>query len=248
MKPFAPAFIGATTVAALLSLPLVGHAGPITLTIDSTQSSLTLSGVAFGLPYTAQASGALVDSLSGTLVGTLSGGVITFSGGSTIAAAANPAGPFSTGPNPVGSEAGNFGVSANGFVTGYGVAAVTGTYQGLVFDLTAGTVQDGVAPSGQTFTATAGTLDYGIVLNGTISQYGDSGLTGTSGANTASSMASFNGSVLTLPVEFNTVGSNREEEYIGTIVADVVAVPEPSTLALAAAGLLGFAFWRLRRC
>lgn len=245
MKISLPALLSAATVAALVSLAPASRAGTMTLTVDSSESSLTLSGMAFGLPFTAQTSGSMVDAVSGTLQANLSGGVLTFSGGSAITLMANPAGPFSTAPNPIGSEAGNFGVSANGFITGYGAASVNGVYRGMTFDITAGTAQNGVAPTGETFTLTAGTLDYGITLNG-LGQSLSASLVGVGGQNTATTVASFDGSVLTLPVQIDTGAyANREEEYVGTLVATVV--PEPSAPALAGMGVVGFALWRFRR-
>jgi len=248
MKTSIHSLAAAATVAACLNFSNQSPAASVTLAIDSSLSSLTLSGVAFGLPYTAQAPGSILDALSGTLVADLTGNVFTFSGGSTISLAQNPAGPFTTAPNPIGLEAGNFGVTATGFVTGYGLAHINGVYQGLVFDITGGTAQNGVAPSSDFINLTAGTLDYGITLNGTPFQANSSSLVGKGGTNTTASLASFDGTVLTLPIQIASgVYANREEFYTGTIVARIVAVPEPASLTLVGAGLLGVAIRRFFR-
>ena len=248
MKFSSSHYLNAAAVASFLSIALASRADTVSFAIDSANSSLTISGAAFGLAYTQQSAGSLVDSFGGTLLADLTGGVLTFSGGSSIIALTNSHGPFNTAPNPIGSEAGNFGVQANGFVTGYGVANIKGSYKDIVLDLTSGTVQNGLAPTGQNINPTAGTLDYGIVLNATPFQASSSSIVGKGGLNVATGIATFDGTVLTLPVQFSSpTYANRNETYTGVIVADIVPAPEPSTLALAGLGAAGFAGWSFRR-
>ncbi len=248
MKLSSSPYLSIAAAASFLSVTCATQADTVTFNIDSAQSSLTISGLAFGLPYTQQSAGSLVDAFGGTLVADLTGGVLTFSGGSSITALTNPSGPFNTAPNPIGFEAGNFGVQANGFVTGYGVANIKGAYKDIVLDLTSGTVQNGLAPSGQNVNPTAGTLDYGIVLNANPFQANSSSIVGKGGLNVATGIATFDGTVLTLPVQFSSpTYANRNETYTGVIVADIVPAPEPSTLALAGLGAAGFAGWSFRR-
>ena len=83
---------------------------------------------------------------------------------------------------------------------------------------------------------TAGALDYGAATPlGNIP--GTSNLVGVQGPNTSASLVSWDGTTLTLPVVFATVGSNRNEFWNGTLTATLAAVPEPSTIALV--GILG---------
>jgi hypothetical protein len=120
----------------------------------------------------------------------------------------------------------------------------------MTLDLTAGTAQNGVAPTGMTDTWTAGNLLWGAA-NATLpaGPYtpiagGASSMVGVFGPNTSASLASWDGNTLTLPITFHTTGSNRFEDWTGQLVA---TIPEPSTLALAGLGLLGLAGLQFRR-
>ena len=120
----------------------------------------------------------------------------------------------------------------------------------MTLDLTTGTAQNGIAPTGVTDKWTGGTLIWGAA-NATLpaGPYtpiggGASGMAGVGGPNTSAALASFDGYTLTLPITFHTTGSNRFEDWTGQLVA---VIPEPSSLALAAMGLLGLAGWQSRR-
>lgn len=237
---------GALALAAVVAVPTSARAVAVTLNVNSALSSLTLSGNAFGLAYAPQVAGANVDSWGGTISGDLTAGVFTFSGGSAIIGLLNPTGPWTTAPNPIGTEPGNYGIKASGFVPGYGSVVVNGVYESLVFDITSGTAQNGVAPAGNNLSFTAGALDYGLATSGgTPLGAGVSSLVGVGGPGTSASLVAFDGTTLSLPVTFHTLGSNRYEDWNGTIVATVV--PEPSSLALLGVGLLGLAGVQLRR-
>ncbi len=213
----------------------------VILNVNSAQSSLMLGGTAFGLNYVQQNAGSLVTTLSGTIRADLTAGVFTFSAGSAIVADINPNGPYTTAPNPIGVEPGNFGVTASGVVPGFGDATVNGVYKNLVFDVTSGTTQNGVALTGATLRFTAGTLDFGAAT-GLGPQVGSSNLANVAGANTSAALVTWDGTTLTLPVVFQTLGSNRVENWSGTISA--TAVPEPSTISL----LFSFGFVASMRC
>lgn len=201
------------------------QADVITLNVNSALSSLTLSGDAFGLAYTPQATGALTANYAGTITANLTAGIFTFSGGSAINALVNPSGPYTTIPNPIGIEAGNYGVTASGVVPFYGFQTINGVYKDIVLDLSAGTAQNGAATTA-TFKFTSNLLDYGADPVGLV---GTSNLATKSGSNTSLSNVTWDGTTLTIPVEFKVSGDNRNQTWTGTIVA---AVPEPSSFGL----------------
>jgi hypothetical protein len=197
----------------------------VTLTIQPAQSSLSLSGNAFGLVYTPQVPGGLDATWSGTITGDLTGGVFTFSGGSAITAEVNPVGPFETAPNVIGTIAGNYGVNGTGLVFPFGNVTIKGVYRNLAFDISSGTAQNGAAMAGSNFVLTSGELVWGA-----ISQLGQTAddeeeLVSVSGSNSSASNVTWDGTTLTLPVSVQTTGSNRVENWTGTIVATLVSPP-----------------------
>jgi PEP-CTERM motif len=247
-------------VASLLCLPGVTQASPVTFTLDSSQSYITASGNAFGLSFSPQAPGAMTANYSGTITADLTGGVLTFSGGSSIVGINNPAGPFSSDPYPGGPWVGQYGVTAGPtYLPTYNYVVVNGAYSGMTLDLSTGTAQNGVAPSGMTDYWTAGSLTWGaanaILPAGPYSPIagGVSSLASVYGSDTSSGPVYFDGNGLLLPISFHTTGSNRNEYWTGQLVGfigEVTPIPEPSTLALAGMGLLGLAglqFSRSRR-
>lgn len=238
-------------VASLLCLPTVTRAVLVDFTLNSSQSYLDASGNAFGLNFGPQASGSMRSYFGGYLRADYTAGVLTFTGGSSIVGLNNPAGPFSSVPYPGGPWAGNYGVTAGPtFIPGYNFVVVNGVYTGMTLDLTGGTAQNGVAPTGVTDQWTAGTLIWGaanaIVPAGPYTPIGGgaSSMVGVNGPNTSAALVSFDGYNLTLPITFHTTGSNRYEDWTGQLVA---VIPEPSTLAVVGMGLLGLVGSQLRR-
>lgn len=227
-------------VGAILSLAGSARAQTYSLTVNSSLSSLTLGGTAFGIgPGTAQGASGLADNWSGTIIGTLSGGVWTFSGGSAITGNLNPSAPFSHAPWPVSSiTTENYGLTISGLTTIAGPVTLNADYGDLTLDITGGTATAG-SPTTMGMQFTAGKLDWGAAgpLLG-LGTGGNSSLVGVSGANASAGVVGWNGTTLTLPILLNTVGSNRTEQWVGTIVAaNAVLIPEPSTVALTLVGL-----------
>ncbi|HNQ73314.1 MAG TPA: PEP-CTERM sorting domain-containing protein [Verrucomicrobiota bacterium] len=258
MKKFKSRLAGVTgglMACAVVTAPLSSPASVVEETvyyINSSLSTITLSGQAFGLNFAPLAPGGDVAHFSGAIKASLSGGVLTFSGGSSITALVNPAAPFTWPPNNTVNGVENYGMVGQGAVPGYGFAQIYGVYRDIVFDITGGTAQDGVAPAGMTFGFDSGALDYSIYINGSPYQVDLSTSplnNGNDAANTSAALVSLTGTglygdTLILPVSLATTGSNRSELWNGVIVA---TVPEPSALALVGLGVAGLFGLRSRR-
>jgi len=228
----------AAALAVTVSVAIPAQADPVLFVLDPNQSTLTLSGAAFGLPVGAQSghAGSLTAHWGGTISANLSGGVLTFTGGSAINAllntAANP--PFSTTPNPGTAGIDNYGVFGSGLVTGVGlVLGLNGAYRSLTLDITSGTITSGSSPAGLTLGFTSGYLDWGAIVSPNTPFGGTSTMVGVNATDTAAGLALFDGTTLTLPIQLHTLGSNRFEDWNGTLVA---VIPEPSSVAFAVLG------------
>jgi hypothetical protein len=231
----------------LLCLPASSPADPITLSVNSSLSSLTLvspSSIA-GLAYTPQTAGALTAFWGGSIVADVTLGVFTFSGGSTLTALANPNGPFLPGIQPgITGGVENYGVFAQGNVALLGgFTTVNGAYRDLTLDITAGTAENADTTFGMVLAFVGPSkLEYFITSPG-LTGPGVVNPLNTSAGNTSLLNVTWDGTTLTLPVTFTTTGGNgRTERWQGTIVASVV--PEPSSVAL---GLLGLGLFIVRR-
>lgn len=223
------------------------QAALVNLTIDSSASSITMGGVAFTLNYAQQNPGSLTARYAGTISADLTAGVFTFNalGGSSITAITNSSGPYSTVPNPAGPLAGNYGVTASGFVPvfPFGNSTINGVYRDLILDFLGGTATNGAPLSA----ATTIRFTQGGLVAGAATQGGNfnltSNLAGVSGANSSIGNVTWDGTTLTIPLQFSTTGSNRQENWNGVIVA---RIPEPSSAMLMMVATIGGVLTRRR--
>jgi hypothetical protein len=205
-----------------------------TFTIDSTQSSLTLSGSLQGFPIDQQGPGSLTAYYKGTIIADVTDTTITFVGGSLITAITN--GVWSPNTNGVaGTAPANYGGSLNaGIITG------TAAFRALVYDATSGALPitaGSFSALGMTFSfppSASSVLDYRYTVF-TSTTGGHKALAGNSTNNIISSGSVSNlagNLVLTIPVDFtnsSTLGSAGSLQYHlqGQFVAVVAAVAAP---------------------
>ena len=228
-------FVALAAAAALLGCPLA-DAALVTYDINEALSGLTLSGTFLGQPIVAQSPGSLFDLWDGTITGDLVSGTLTFSGGSSVVALANPAGPF----GPVGSGVENYG----GQVPAFSAVAAA---RDMVFDFTSGSVTHGVSAAGtSTVTTLVGRSDYFVApaTSGSSSFVGAVALNQSPGIVSIAELAGVE--TMSLPLSFTYASSNGlVQTFAGTLVA-TRTVPEPTSALLAAAGVAIVATRRLR--
>ncbi|MBI2823685.1 MAG: PEP-CTERM sorting domain-containing protein [Planctomycetia bacterium] len=247
---FRPFLAAAGALALVAAVAREARAVPVTYWIDPTLSSITVAGDILATPVVGQVPGADITNYTGTISADLSAGVLTFTGGSKIVANLNTNGPFVPGnfgaaPFPPGTGIDNYGVknATPNKTTG---TIIQESFRDLIFDITTGTATNGFAPAGETLLISQGYGSIGAPINSSGSFVG-----GTS-ANSSVGLVSLgpDGPYETLVLPFRREsGSSTHFILSGQIVAHRVAVPEPSTLALAGAGAVGlvFAAWRRRR-
>jgi hypothetical protein len=240
-------------IAAGIAAPRESRAVPVAFTIDPARSSYHIVNVQtdgasppaplqdstiLGVNVLPQSAGADTDALSGTINANEAGGVLTFSGTSSIALAANSAGPFLPAANP-GTD--NLGIVAPGTAAG----TIDVALRNWSLTVQAGTATNGQLPSaGSLILATT----VGYQQN---SASGQATLVGQSGPDVATTPVSLTTSAgvetLILPVIRLPAPGTPGQIYIsGTIVA-TRTVPEPSSVALGAMAIAGMAAARLSR-
>ena len=154
----------------------------VTYTIDSGQSVLNLSGSYSGFQLSPQTPGSMGDHFGGTITADWNDGVLSFSGGSSIGALDNNAGPFQPmASGAPGSADGNYGVAIPGI-------GELGAYRNVAFNILSGVVMDDAAPS-LTLSYTSGVLDYAGPATGP-GQLNFAGVSGTDSSGTSGSRSS----------------------------------------------------------
>ncbi len=231
--------------AAFGSASAVVSADVVDFTIDSSLSSITVTGLFAGDTGMAQFPGSDSTALSGTLVADVDASSISFPGGSSIDALPQTS-PVAPGPTalPLTTGLGDFGLDFNVFLLG--IVPVAG--YDFEFDLNAASqALDGSGnfdSSGSTVSVLGGELAYDAGLAS-----GVESLVGESALNLASAgMLTTVGNVqtLTIPVDLSLLFTgllpdDSQVDVTGQIVATRV-VPEPATatvLAMTGGLLLG---------
>ncbi len=233
-------------------LTTTAHAVPVVFTVDPAHSNIFVNTnpavspsnptgdvtTLLGVTVMEQTPGSGTDSYSGTIAADETGGVLTFTGGSNIVGALNPAGPPPYTPTtPSGTD--NYGIQTVTAVPGFGVVSVA--LRNGVFDITSGIVSNNTIPSGVNLQVLPG--GFAATPLGPSSTAG----AGADSTGVAASLTTAGGiETLILPVTRIT-GSTAHVVLIGEIVA-TRQVPEPSTFVLAGVAMAGLAsiVWRKR--
>lgn len=228
----------------------------VTFTIDPARSSLVVNQdptktaanptgdvtKVFGVAVKAQSAGSDTDFYTGTIVADETGGVLTFTGGSSIVAGLNPgATPFTPNKTPGLDNYGIQTVSATPTTGGVVFVALRNTS----YDITTGTLSDGVAPSGMNLQIPNIPIPTGpfgdVTLLGALTTAG-----GGSNSTTVPASLTTSGGIETLVIPITRItGTSAHFVTIGQITA-TRAVPEPSTIALGAVGALGLTYFAAR--
>ncbi len=210
----------------------------VTFTLDPAQSRLTLSGgvatPASFFGFSPVAPGSMEASFGGTIVADRNGSSLTVSGGSSIAALANPAGPFlPAGPGSVDV----FGMVTNGFN-----GSASNRMYDVVLDLVSGSLTHGTAFSGNVafiggggifpfFSPDPRSLIYFPVNNGSAGPVPAVSITSDGTVDT-----------LTIPINVNLAATSDDRSFVlarltGTLVATSVIPAPGASVVLALAGL-----------
>ena len=148
-------------------------------TIDTNQSTITLSGSVLGYAFMAQGPGSLTTSYQGTVQTALAGGTIQFTGQSLIQAQTNGSWqPKADGS--AGSQPANYGAMANAG----GLAAVTAALRNVQFDV----ISPVINVAGGQFDAQSLTFSFPTNAASTLA-YNVTGFLSTSGAKPLSGYA-----------------------------------------------------------
>jgi hypothetical protein len=215
-------------------------AAPLVFTINSSQSSVTISGTVAGAVFTAQGPGSLTTSYRGTINANLTNSTLQFTGGSSIDAETNgiwePAVGGGTGSAPADYGATN---SVNLSIGPPKAFPGNAALRNIVLDLTSPVLtltNDDFAGNNLVFTFITNTasLDYNYTDGGAVVYEGTTGLNGYSTntlVNVATISTNANVRTLTIPInaqyQFTLISENDSSlELTGQLVA-TNALPLP---------------------
>lgn len=217
--------LGLLLVSALLGMASGGGLRAETFTVDSAQSSITLSGTALGFSFQEQGTGSLTAHYGGTILATVTGTNISFTGSSQILALTN--GTWQPDANGAsGSAPADYGGQASAFVS-QAKAAV----RDLQLDVTSGAIPvtngqfDSSSLVFQIPLNSSSALDYQVTgLAATQGRISLAGLATNAVATTATLVTSGTTQTLTIPIhagyQFTMLTSNDLELLLsGQLVA-----------------------------
>ncbi|HJQ79667.1 MAG TPA: PEP-CTERM sorting domain-containing protein [Lacipirellulaceae bacterium] len=245
---FAARYAGLLTV---MYLTVVGtgdlRAAPLTLNLDSSQSSITLSGSFSNIPAMQQGPGSLTASYSGPISidvdNLLAPTSIQISGSSAVASISGQwlpeAGGGPAAGNPGTAQNANYGLQVSGGALGNAYAAI----RNLEFNVTGGPVPvvAGAFPSTQTLNVASGLFAFNLPPF-FMDPPGQDDLSGNmlTNASATPSTYSVSGSTatLTIPISITDIDDDLTIVYTGRLVA-TGQIPEPSSIALVSLALVG---------
>jgi hypothetical protein len=223
------------------------RAAPLTLSLDSSQSFITLSGSFSNIPAMGQGAGSLTANYSGPISidvdNILAPTSIQITGSSADASISGQwlpeAGGGPAAGNPGTAQDANYGLQVSAGALGNAYAAI----RNLEFNVTGGpsAVVAGAFPSTQTLGVTSGLFAFNLppALGDPPGQDDLSGNTLTN-ASASASTYSVSGSTatLTIPISITDVDDDLTIVYTGRLVA-TGQIPEPSSIALVCLALVG---------
>lgn len=226
--------------ALLLALGPVCQAGLVEFTINPDASYLTASGTYSGFEFGEQSPGSMTCYFGGTIVADENAGTLTFSGGSTILALANPAGPFL--PAPV----------AIGIVDNYGVNVPSplgniadGVFRDVRMDIASGTVTDGAIPNAMGISIPYYVFAYEVYDTFFTDPESDENVESDGARPNTTDIAVTlttvgNVQTLIIPILRSTAaGDDPAITFEGQWVGTRTVVPEPATWVLMGLGMIG---------